>query len=107
MFDELALENCMHEDLYRYDLPEVPPDRLRDCLSDLGAVEQPIAGNPLFKMDEPGFVVTGNLDEATFQLRIKTTAEESGIRDRFVAHMEECLAPEAVADRKESATNGA
>ena len=106
MFDERALENCMHEDLYRYDLPEVPPDRLRDCLSDLGAVEQPIPDNPLFTMDEPGFVATGNLDEATFQLRIKTTAEESGVRDRFVAHMEEYLAPEAVADPEEPPTNG-
>ena len=57
------------------DWDEGDADRLLAALESLGTVERPLADRPLFRMDEPAFVVSGSLESGRFRLRSKTTAD--------------------------------
>lgn len=75
MYDVRRLRSCTEEAIYRYRVDSEVDDVVPDCLESIGTVSRPLPDNPLFRIDEPQFVVTGNADAAEFRLRIKRSRE--------------------------------
>lgn len=81
----------MNEDIYVFELGTPLDDGAIDAFERLGTVERPLSDLGLFKMDEPGFVLTGNADTGRVRLRIKTTSDETGIKERFESVLDTAL----------------
>lgn len=93
MYDVRRMQNCSNENIYVFTVEGLEAAQLVDCLSDLGTVRQPLPDADLFKIDESGFVVTGNADAGRFRLRIKTTGEATATKRRVERRLERCRQP--------------
>lgn len=86
------LRGCTDEPIYEVrfdDWDEAAKARLRSALDELGAVSQPLPGRPLVRMDEPAYVLTGNLAQG--RLRLRCTSGDDVRPDRLRFRLEDQL----------------